>query len=290
MELHQLKQFVAAAESESFTRGAERAFVSQPALSASISKLEDEMGTQLFIRNKRSVLLTPAGKKLLRRARLIIAECAQAKAELKHHEVQRSLRLGVISTLAIKQVASLIEQYRRENPELLLEVTDASQDQIETYQKEARIDFALTRLSAGKSKTGRQDVLFSEPYVVALPLGHHLSGRKAVSFAELAKEPFIARTHCESRAVIGELLKGRGLRLNVVYKTNQDDRAISLVESGIGVAIIPQHYSATSISTLGLTEMQTKRQIGFEWSDNSNLDEIMKFVDFAKTVPWQVKS
>lgn len=64
MELHQLKQFVAAAESESFTRGAERAFVSQPALSASISKLEDEMGTQLFIRNKRSVVLTPAGRKL----------------------------------------------------------------------------------------------------------------------------------------------------------------------------------------------------------------------------------
>ncbi len=286
MELHQLKQFVAAAESESFTRGAERAFVSQPALSASISKLEEELGVQLFIRNKRNVVLTPSGRKLLKRAKQIMAECAQAKAELKHHEVQRSLRLGVINTLSIRQVANLIEQYRRENPEVLLDVTDASQEQIERYQKEARIDFALTLLSQGKAKKSYQEVLFCEPYVVALPLGHHLSGRKTVSLSELAKEPFIARTHCESRSFLGQLLKDKGVRLNVVYKTNQDDRAISLVEAGVGIAFIPQHYSSSVISKIGLTEVQTQRQIGFEWSNNSNLAEILKFVDFSKTVPW----
>lgn len=286
MELNQLKQFVAAAESESFTRGAERAFVSQPALSASVSKLENEMGVKLFIRNKRSVLLTPAGRKLLKHARLIIAECAQAKAELKHHDVQRSLRLGVINTLSIRQVANLIEQYRRENPDVVLDVTDATADQIEKYQKEARIDIALTRLSQGKAKKKEQEILFSEPYVIALPSGHHLSDRKTVSIAELEKEPFIARTHCESRANIGELLKEKGLRLHVVYKTNQDDRAIALVEAGVGIAIIPQHYLSPSISKISLAEMQTERQIGFEWSGDSNLVEIMKFVDFSKTVPW----
>jgi DNA-binding transcriptional LysR family regulator len=286
MEFHQLKHFVAAAESESFTRGAERAFVSQPALSASISKLEEELGAQLFIRNKRSVVLTPAGRKLLKRARLIMAECAQAKAELKHHDEQRSLRLGVINTLSIRKVANLIEQYCREAPGVLLDVTDAGQDQIEKYQKEARIDFALTLLGEGKRKKCRQELLFSEPYVIALPLGHHLSGRRNVSLSELAREPFVARTHCESRSFLGELLKGKGVRLHVVYKTNQDDRAISLVEAGVGIAIIPRHYCCSSISTLGLVEMQTERKIGFEWSSDSNLDEIRKFVDFAKTVPW----
>jgi len=289
MELHQLKQFVAAAESESFTRGAERVFVSQPALSASISKLEEEMSVKLFIRNKRSVVLTPSGRKLLKRAKLIIAECAQAKAELKHHEVQRSLRLGVINTLSIQQVANLIEQYRRENPEVLMDVTDATEDQIEKYQQEARIDFALTLLGQGPvKKTGSrgQEVLFSEPYVVALPPGHHLSGRKTVRISELVKEPFIGRTHCENRFFMGELLKEKGLRLNVVYKTNQDDRAIALVEAGVGIAIIPQHYSSSAITKIGLTEIQSQRKIGFSWTDNSNLDEIMKFVDFSKTVPW----
>lgn len=286
MELSQLKQFVAATESESFTRGAERAFVSQPALSSSISKLEDEMGVQLFIRNKRSVVLTPSGRKLFKRAKLIISECAEAKAELKHQDVLRSLRLGVINTLSIKLVAKLIEQYRRENPEVLLDVTDASEDQLETYQKEARIDFALTLLRPEKAKKRSQKTLFSEPYLIALPLGHHLSGRKTISFTELEKEPFIARTHCESRAFIGELLKEKGVRLNVIYKTNQDDRALSLVEQGVGIAILPQHYESSLTTKVGLTELQLKRDIGFEWSDNPNLDEVNKFIDFSKTVPW----
>lgn len=286
MELNQLRQFVAAAESESFTRGAERAFVSQPALSASISRLEEELGNQLFIRNKRNVVLTPAGLTLLKRARLILGECAQAKAELKRHEVQRSLRLGVINTLSVRQVALLIEQYRRDNPQVALEVSDASQDQIEKLQKEARIDVALTRLVEGKGQNGQQQVLFREPYLVALPPGHHLAGRKSLSLAELAEEPFIARTHCESRAIIGELLQAQGVRLKVVYKTSQDDRAIALVEAGVGFAILPRHYASASFATVSLAEALPERQIGFVWVGETNLEEIRKFVDFARTVPW----
>lgn len=289
MELSQLKQFVAAAESESFTRGAERAFVSQPALSASISKLEDEMGVQLFIRNKRNVVLTPSGRKLLKRARLIIAECAQAKAELKHEEVQRSLRLGVINTLSIRQVANLIEQYRRENPDIFLDITDASEDQIKKLLKEARIDLALTLLDHENKKkqgAGGHELLFRESFIIALPPGHHLSDSKVISIADLANEPFIARTHCESRLFVGELLKEKGIRLNVVYKTNQDDRAVSLVEAGVGVAIIPQHYPSSKISRIGMIELQSPRKIGFLWSNNSNMDEINKFISFSKTIPW----
>ncbi len=290
MELHQLKQFVAAAESESFTRGAERAFVSQPALSASISKLEEEMGVKLFIRNKRSVVLTPSGRKLLKRAKLIIAECAQAKAELKHHEVHRSLRLGVIDTLSIKQVANLIEQCRRKNPEIVMEVTDAREDQIENYQQEARIDFALTLLGQGPVKNQEPEArrscsanhtLSRCPLVIIC-----VSAKRSVSLSWPRSLLSPARPYCENRFFIGELLKEKGHRLNPVYKTYQDDRAIALVEAGVGSAIIPQHYSSPAITKIGLTEMQTQRQISFSWTDNSNLEEIMKFVDFSKTVPW----
>lgn len=86
--------------------------------------------------------------------------------------------------------------------------------------------------------------------------------------------------------LIGELLKEKGVRLNVVYKTNQDDRAISLVEVGVGIAIIPQHYASTSIAKISLADLKAERQIGFEWTGESNKEEIEKFVDFSKTVPW----
>lgn len=289
MELQQLRLFLAAAESESFTRGAERAFVSQPALSASVLKLETEMGVKLFTRNKRNVVLTPAGRKLLRRAKMIVGECAKAKHELKHHDVQKSLRLGVINTLSILRVSELIEQYRRENPELKLEVIDVSTSEMERLEREDRIDLALTVLGKS-SRLPREFIysqeLFTEPYVLALPVNHHLSQSSSISLEQLAKESFIARSHCEHRYLMIELLKHHEIRLNIVYVTNQDDRAISLVESDAGVALIPQHYQSSKIVKIPLEDEPMQRTVGFEWAQKENIEEVQRFVDFARTAPW----
>lgn len=289
MELQQLRLFIAAAESESFTRGAERAFVSQPALSASISKLEAELGTQLFIRNKRNVVLTPAGRKLIKRARLIVSECAQAKGELKQHETQRSLRLGVINTLSITRVATLIEQYRREQPGLKLEVVDATAADLALLEREGRIDLALTlipeRSKQGEPLTSME--LFTEPYVVILPKNHHLSHSPAISVKELHDEPFIARSHCEHRRIVQDLLKQHDVKLDLTYITNQDDRALALVEAEVGIAIVPEHYSSSRLVQRPLAEGAFHRTIGFRWVMNgANQEEVEAFTKFAKAAPW----
>jgi len=289
MELQQLRLFLAAAESESFTRGAERAFVSQPALSASISKLETELGVKLFTRNKRNVVLTPAGRKLLKRAQLIVGECSKAKDELRRHDEQRVLRLGVINTLSIDYVTRLVEQYRRENPGLSLTVTDASAGEIERLEREDRIDLALTVLSdqpSGGRKFVYSKVLFSEAYVVAMAQGHHLSQSTSISIVDLASEPFISRSHCEHRRVIQGILKSLDIRLNSIYVTDQDDRAVALVKAGIGVAIVPEHYANQGIATCPLLESKQERTMGFEWGQSENRDEISQFVEFASTARW----
>ena len=182
MELQQLRLFIAAADTGSFTRGAERAFVSQPALSASISKLENELGTRLFVRNKRQVVLTPAGRKLLKRAKSIVGECAKAREELRQHDVQRHLRLGVINTLSIVWVARLIEQYRQANPDLQLDVIDASEEDMVRLQRDGHVDLALTVLGVVPNATATITLpvglemreLFREPYVVAMLPECHL--------------------------------------------------------------------------------------------------------------------
>ncbi|HCH69411.1 MAG TPA: LysR family transcriptional regulator [Colwellia sp.] len=292
MEIQQLRHFLAAAESESFTRGAERAFVSQPAMSSSISKLEAEVGVKLFIRNKRNVVLTPAGRKLLQRAKLIVGECARAKDELKRHDVQRRLQLGVINTLSITYVTRLIRQYRLENPDLKLKIIDASAAEIHKLEREGRIDLALTLLKE-KPTANRNFVyskkLFSEPYVVAMAHDHHLSRANFVSMKDLNDELFIARIHCEHRQVFENLLKQHNVRLNMAYITNQDERALALVEAEVGVTIVPQHYTSSRITTLPLAEDQNKRAIGLEWGNSENLTEITQFVDFTRTASWHYR-
>ncbi|BBB25799.1 LysR family transcriptional regulator [Amphritea japonica] len=289
MELQQLRLFLAAAESESFTRGAERSFVSQPALSASISKLETEVGVKLFTRNKRNVVLTPAGRKLLQRAKLIVGECARAKDELKQHEVQRRLRLGVINTLSITAVARLIEQYRRENPDLKLDVFDSSAADMLKLERDNRIDLALTTVQEGPPLNRRFQCakpLFSEPYLVAMSRSHHFSKSKVINIKDLNDELFIGRSHCEHRVLIQNLMKQHNVKLNMAYVTNQDDRALALVEANIGLTIVPAHYASSRIITTPMAEDRYQRSIGFEWGENENMNEITQFVDFASTASW----
>tara|TARA_R110002096_G_scaffold144754_2_gene301929 strand:+ start:58 stop:960 length:903 start_codon:yes stop_codon:yes gene_type:complete len=289
MELQQLRLFLAAAESESFTRGAKRAFVSQPALSASIAKLEGELGVKLFTRNKRNVVLTPAGRTLFKRATRIVEECNKARDELKHHDQQRMVRLGVINTLSIAHIARLIEPYRRENRRLRLQVFDATKEEMETLAESGRIDIALTLLP-DRPDSGRRFThskpLFSESYMVAMAAHHHLSEAPSLSLSDLENEPFVSRSHCEYRLMLQELMKSTGTRLNVSYVTNQDDRALSLVEQGVGIAIVPEHYDSPHIVKRPLTELSATRSIGFQWGTSENQEEIDRFVDFASTVRW----
>ncbi|MBM97368.1 MAG: LysR family transcriptional regulator [Oceanospirillaceae bacterium] len=305
MELQQLRLFLAAAETGSFTRGAERAFVSQPALSASISKLETELGVRLFVRNKRHVALTPAGRKLLQRAKLIVGECARVKDELRQHDVHRRLRLGVVNTLSIDRVARFIEQYRQENPDVKLDVIDVPEDDMIRQQQTGRVDLALTLLSpSSTAQPGLQTrPLFEERYQVAMAPDCPLSAAKAISIRDLEKEPFVARSHCEHRPVVQALLKQHNMRLNLVYVTTQDERALALVKAGVGVAILPQHYACHQIVMRPLTEDDATRVVGFQWQppqarvagvdpddnaelNHSRLEEMHRLMDFAATVPW----
>lgn len=289
MELQQLRLFLAAAESESFTRGAKRAFVSQPALSASIAKLEAELDVKLFTRNKRNVVLTPAGRSLFTRARRIIEECNRARDELKYHGQQRRIRLGVINTLSITHVSRLIESYRCDNPRLSLQVFDASKDEMENLADNGRIDMALTvlpdRPGSGRRFTCSKP-LFSEPYRLAMAASHHLSKAPSLSLADLENEPFVSRSHCEYRRMLQQMMKSAGVRLQVSYVTNQDDRALALVEQGVGVAIVPAHYDSPGIVKQPIREATALRKVGFEWGESENQEEIDRFVAFASTVRW----
>lgn len=289
MELQQLRFFIAAAESESFTRGARRVFVSQPALSASISRLETELGVRLFTRNRRNVALTPAGRTLLKRARKIVEELHQARDELIHHDEQRRLRLGVINTLSIAQVARLLEQYRRENPGLKLRIHDATGPEMEQLARQGRIDMALTLLPQHPDSDRpfvQAQPLFSEGYAVAMASDHPLSQSSSISLDDIQDEPFIARSHCEHRRALMESLKTREIRLNTTYITSQDDRALALVRSGVGIAIVPEHYNLPGIVKRPLTDITARRTIGFEWNPGDNQEEIDQLVAFASAAHW----
>ncbi|MBQ0757851.1 MAG: LysR family transcriptional regulator substrate-binding protein, partial [Amphritea sp.] len=156
-------------------------------------------------------------------------------------------------------------------------------------ERDNRIDLALTTIQESPQASRRfqcSKSLFSEPYLVAMSRSHHLSRSKIVSITDLNNELFIGRSHCEHRLVIQNLIKQHNVQLNMAYITNQDDRALALVEADIGLTIVPAHYASSRIITIPLAEDRNQRSIGFEWGENENMNEITQFVDFASTASW----
>jgi DNA-binding transcriptional LysR family regulator len=146
MELHQIRHFVSVAETGSFTKGAQRAAVSQPALSASIAKLERELDVKLLDRRHQRVVLTKAGEVFLNTARSVLLACNSVKLELKKIRTPKALRLGVLRTLSSAKISKLLSAFRRAYPGIVIEVFDGSRVELAKRLGDRKLDLVLTSL------------------------------------------------------------------------------------------------------------------------------------------------
>src|SRR5262245_18346443 len=107
MEIYRFRQLLAVAETKSFARDAERLNVSQPALSAGISKLEDELGVILVHRDRRAVHLTKHGQRLAMRAKQVLDVCSTARAEMRANDTPETIAEGLMPSLPIEKISSI---------------------------------------------------------------------------------------------------------------------------------------------------------------------------------------
>jgi DNA-binding transcriptional LysR family regulator len=286
MELYQIRQFVAVAETGSFTKGASRAGVSQPAISAAVAKLEEEMGQKLLDRRQGSVVPTSAGSRLLDAAREILLACNTIKSTLRAASAPQTLRVGVLRTLPTVHVAGVLRAFRQAHPDIQIELFEGPREELEKRLEQKKLDVCLTSLNdAAASKTSV--ALFTEPYVLAVSQNHRFAKLRSVTLDDLQGEPFILRTSCETFQDTTALLIARGIRTRLVYRTDQDDRALGLVAAGIGVALMPALYKAAGVVNVGISDFNTKRTIGMRWLPQAEENKCLTaMVAFACSHPW----
>lgn len=289
MDFRQLKHFLAAAETGNFSKAAEREFVSQPALSASIGKLERDLSSVLFLRTKRGVSLTADGHRLLQTARLVVHECARTRAELRGQDARGRVRIGAIDTLAMPLIKKFVDTLNVRHPEISVEIQDGSLTYIDRLLRETRIDLAIKAQPAGarvRSADKSAFDLFREPFVLLAPSSHPLRFRKTVSMEDLDGERFVARMHCELAAVISKLMKKAGIRVKSVCRTHQDERAASLVAAGYGIAIAPASIAIHDGVKLPLSEPGLSRVIRIERSRAASGPIVSQVVSLARSGTW----
>jgi DNA-binding transcriptional LysR family regulator len=286
MELHQIRHFVAVAETGSFTKGASRAGVSQPAISAAIAKLEDEMGQKLLDRRQGSVVPTVAGSRLLDAARDILLACNTIKSTLRAASAPQTLRVGVLRTLPTIHVVGVLRAFRQAHPDIVIELFEGPREELEKRLEQKKLDVCLTSLN--DATAGNASIaLLTEPYVLAVNQGHRFAKLKSITLDDLQGEPFILRTSCETFKDTTALLLARGIRTRVVYRTDQDDRALGLVAAGLGVALMPALYRAAGVVNVSISDFDTKRTIGMHWHPHARDNKCLNaLVAFACSHPW----
>ncbi len=247
MELRHLRYFVAVAEELNFRRAAQRLNVSQPPLTTQIKQLEHVMGVQLFERNKQRVLLTPAGRELLRSARRIFDEISTAKqrAVAAASGIGGELRVGYTeSAIHVAAVSRALHAFRVEHPSVVLTLCQMKSTlQIAAIER-GELDAGLMWNAPDKLSTSidLEDVL-DEPLVIALPHGHRLADTaRPIAIAELAAEAFVTVSRDGGTLMVRTLTRlcqGAGFTPEIVHEAADLTSSLGLVASGAGISVVP---------------------------------------------------
>ncbi|WP_354699542.1 HTH-type transcriptional regulator GltC [Paraconexibacter sp. AEG42_29] len=264
MELRHLLTFLAVAETQSFTRAAERLGTSQSAVSATVRRLEEELEAPLFDRTTHRVDLTDAGRALVPEARGTLAAAAAAREAVDQVRggLRGTVRLGVMQAQATGPVstAAFVAAFRRDHAAVHVELRQAGSAVLADMVRDGRLDLAVlgnpAPLSAPPAGLALTE-LASEPMALACHAGHRFASWPAIDLATVAAEPAADLPPGWSmRTANDRVFAAAGLRRRLEYEVNDSSSIVDLVRHGLAVALIPASLVGAddgSIATVPLT-------------------------------------
>ena len=211
IDLRQLRQFIAVAEELHFHRAARRLNMSQPPLTATVRRLEGEIGAELLERGNRVVRLTPAGKALLAHARLTIEQADLAVAAARDAAAGRAgtLRLTYVGSAMYGRLAKAVRAFRRSFANVQLELREATTAAQVLALREGTSDLAVL-LPPLPDAAGLDMLPFDEDcFAIALPAAHRLAGKANLALSDLADEPLIMWPAAEGRGFHTQVVRHR---------------------------------------------------------------------------------
>lgn len=240
MELDQLRYFLQIAEVESFTQASQSLGVSQPALSRSIQRLEEELGQPVFERKAKSLALTDAGTLLLARAQQILSLVEDTKAEISDDGFSGRIRIGAIPTIAPYFLPDLLRQFSEEFPKASLLIQEETTDKLLKSCAQSEVDIALLALPISAKYLDIEE-LFEEELLLVLPPHHTLANRAKISLTDVHPLPFILldEAHCLSDNIVS-FCRQRSFHPVTMERTSQLTMVQELVSLSHGISMIPE--------------------------------------------------
>lgn len=248
MTLTELKYIVAVARARHFGHAAEACYVAQPTLSVAIKKLEDELGVVLFERGGAEVSVTPLGQQIIAQAERVLEQTAAIKELAKQNKdpLAGPLRLGVIYTIAPYLLPPLVKNTIEHLPQMPLILQENFTVRLLELLRQGELDAAIMALPLPEHGMATQ-VLYDEPFVVAMPANHAWASRKAIPAQDLKTETMLllGNGHCfrdQVLEVCPEMSRyatpGNGMQRT--FEGSSLETIRHMVASGIGLTVLPR--------------------------------------------------
>lgn len=250
MELRQIRHFVAVAEHAHFTRAAESMHLSQSALSSSVRALEGELGSALFERTTRSVLLTAAGKVFFPYAKRMLREAADAGAAVGRLRTGEAgtLALGTVQTFTAVDLPALLARLHSGYPGIEVTLREATTAELFEAVAAGELDLAFVALDARPLPAGLTALRsYTEELAVVVAPSHPLSASDDIDLAGLQAYPFVDfQAGTGLQTTIESLFVAAGVNRRITFRVSDIDRVLELVRHGLGVAIVPDTIARRS--------------------------------------------
>jgi DNA-binding transcriptional LysR family regulator len=265
MEMHQIRYFLAAARTLNFTRAAEECNVAQPSLTRAIQQLEEELGGDLFRRERKLSHLTDLGQRMLPLMQQCYDMAQGAKSlagSIKRGEIA-SLRLALSHTVDISLLVPFLSELNRAFNGLELKFLRGSG--IEIAEKLKQGDAEIGIAGPLDESWARFDVwpLFTESFSLVVNAGHRLARKGGgTDLDELTQERLLLRPYCEQAEQMAALLRSRNIRSAHTHELSSERDLLSLLEANIGIAVVPRSIAIPeSLVRLPINEFPLNRTV-----------------------------
>jgi len=288
--IKQLKYLCAIAEKQHFGKAAKSCFVTQSTLSVGIQELEQSLGLPLVERGRKSALLTAAGENVVKRASEILAQVRALKEEAASatEPLSSRIRLGAIPTIAPYLLPDTLALIRKHHPRLQLLIREDLSANLVSLLNQGQLDLILLALPYPVEAAYTHE-LFSDPFVLAHPVGHALEKRSVIKPRDLRGHDILLleQGHC-LRSHILDSCNLTNSQISLTFEATSLHTIVPMVANGVGITLLPKMAvdkgilkGVSGVATKAFSAAGVQRGIGLVWRKASpRVNDYLKLAEY----------
>ncbi len=252
------------AETGSFSRAADKLFITQPAISKRISTLELALDCQLFDRLGKNIQLTQAGAAIIPSYRRILAELDESRRIIStlRTEVSGHLKFGTSHHIGLHRLPPALRQYTRQFPEVELDIQFMDSEQAAELILKGRIELALITLPDNIELPLTTIPVWTDRMLCVAAIDHPLALQKTVTRSQLSEHGVLLQSHnTHTRDIIDQALQ-LDEHIKIIMESNYLETIKAMIQNGLGWGILPESMMDDSLSQLNIKKVKMERHLG----------------------------